>query len=66
MAARSHSRLPALAQLMRPRQWPKNLVVLAALIFTGRFTDGPSVLLALQALIGLQPLLRLYQFHRIR
>jgi 4-hydroxybenzoate polyprenyltransferase len=52
MTARPYPSLPALAQLMRPRQWPKNLVVLAALIFTGRFTDGPSVLLALQALLA--------------
>jgi 4-hydroxybenzoate polyprenyltransferase len=52
MIARPKLSLPAWVQLLRPRQWPKNLVLLAALIFTGRFTDGPSVLLALLALLA--------------
>lgn len=32
---------------MRPRQWTKNLLVFAGLIFSGRFSDGESVKVAL-------------------
>ncbi len=34
----------ALLSSMRPRQWPKNLVVLSAVIFAGRFTQPAEVL----------------------
>jgi 4-hydroxybenzoate polyprenyltransferase len=36
-----------LIQAMRPRQWTKNLLVFAGLIFSGRFTDSSSVTLVL-------------------
>ncbi len=39
----------ALLELTRPRQWPKNLVVFAALLFSGHFVDAREVLLAGQA-----------------
>jgi len=42
--------LPGLVALLRVRQWPKNLVVLAALLFAGRFTDPRAVFDAALAL----------------
>ncbi len=36
---------------LRPHQWTKNLVVLAALVFAQRLFDGPSVLVASGALV---------------
>jgi 4-hydroxybenzoate polyprenyltransferase len=39
----------ALLTLMRPRQWTKNLVVLAGLLFTGRYANLADAGLALQA-----------------
>jgi 4-hydroxybenzoate polyprenyltransferase len=41
--------LVALLEGMRPRQWTKNLLVLAALLFAGEFTHGDAVRLALEA-----------------
>lgn len=35
-----------LLRSMRPRQWTKNLLVFAGLIFSGRFSDGESVKVA--------------------
>ena len=42
--------MPAFLELMRPRQWPKNLLVLAALLFSGRFSDPQALPPALSAL----------------
>ena len=39
----------ALVQSMRPKQWIKNLLVLAAVVFSKRLLDGPSVLRSLVA-----------------
>ncbi len=41
-----------LVGLMRPRQWIKNLFVLAPLVFAGRFTDPDLVLGALAAVVA--------------
>ena len=37
-------RLPALIQCLRPRQWTKNLLLFAGLLFTVKFTDPEAVL----------------------
>jgi len=48
---RSAARLPAIVlTAMRPRQWTKNLVLLAGVIFAQQFTDPASVLRAVAAL----------------
>lgn len=39
----------ALIRLVRPKQWTKNLLVFAALVFTGTYTDARYVALALLA-----------------
>ena len=44
--------MTAYLQLMRPRQWPKNLLALAALLFSGRFVDPQSLGLALLGLLS--------------
>ena len=45
-------RLLGLVQAMRPRQcWTKNLVVLAALLFSGRYQDPASIAAAVEALL---------------
>lgn len=43
--------LVAVLQAMRPRQWVKNLVVFAALVFAGRLTDSASVVAAVAAFL---------------
>ncbi len=45
--------LVAYLRLVRPKQWTKNLLVFAALIFTKRFLDPDSVLLTLWAFVAL-------------
>jgi len=42
----------AVAVLLRPAQWTKNLVVLAPLVFAGLLTDPPSAVLALQMAVA--------------
>jgi 4-hydroxybenzoate polyprenyltransferase len=42
----------ALGQLLRPRQWVKNGLVFAALLFSGRLTHVPSVELTILTFIG--------------
>jgi 4-hydroxybenzoate polyprenyltransferase len=46
------SKAAAFAALSRPRQWPKNLLVLAALLFSGRVGDTQALGLALLALLS--------------
>jgi 4-hydroxybenzoate polyprenyltransferase len=43
--------LAAVVAAMRPRQWLKNLVVFAALLFAGRLTDRASLLAAVAAFL---------------
>jgi 4-hydroxybenzoate polyprenyltransferase len=45
--------LGAALRLLRPKQWAKNLLVFAALIFTGRFSDSSDVVAALLAFAAL-------------
>jgi len=45
------SQLGQLFLSLRPYQWTKNLVLMAALVFAGRLFDGPSVLAASAAFV---------------
>ena len=38
------ARMPALLEAMRPRQWIKNVFVLAGIVFAGRLFDLPAIL----------------------
>lgn len=44
--------MTAYLELMRPRQWPKNLLLLAALLFSGTFTEPVSVARALAGFLA--------------
>ena len=44
--------LGALVEALRPAHWIKNGLVAAALLFSGRFTDGPSWVLTAAALVA--------------
>ena len=46
-------KLTALIRLLRPKQWTKNLLVFAALIFAQEYGDGGKVLLAVWAFLAL-------------
>ena len=43
--------MPAIFRLLRPKQWIKNVFVLAPLIFTGQFTDSAVLVISLQAFL---------------
>lgn len=45
--------LGAIFKLIRPKQWSKNLLVFAALLFTGRFKDAESVQRTLIAFVAM-------------
>ena len=45
--------MPAAIRLLRPKQWTKNLLVFAALLFTGTFTDSHLVLLSVEAFFAM-------------
>ena len=47
IAADRRSRLPALLEAMRPKQWSKNVFVLAGIVFAGRLFDRAAELRAL-------------------
>jgi 4-hydroxybenzoate polyprenyltransferase len=46
-------RLPGPIRLLRPKQWTKNFLVFAALIFTGQFSTGGPVIASLLAFVAL-------------
>ena len=46
-------KLTAVIRLLRPKQWTKNLLVFAALIFAQEYGDGGKVLLAVWAFLAL-------------
>ncbi len=45
-------KLTAVIRLLRPKQWTKNLLVFAALIFAQEYGDGGQVLLAVWAFVA--------------
>lgn len=45
--------MPPIIRLLRPKQWSKNLLVFAAITFTGRFNDSASLILAIGAFVGM-------------
>jgi 4-hydroxybenzoate polyprenyltransferase len=49
--AADRSRTPALLEAMRPRQWSKNVFVLAGIVFAGRLFDGRALLHVLFAFV---------------
>lgn len=51
--AKAPQGLAAYFHLLRPKQWTKGLIIFAALIFTARFTDPQSILLAVLAFVAM-------------
>ncbi|HRF59353.1 MAG TPA: UbiA prenyltransferase family protein [Fimbriimonadaceae bacterium] len=47
------ARMPAWLELLRPKQWAKNLVVLAGILFTGTFTEPDRLGKVLLAIAGM-------------
>lgn len=45
--------MPPIFRLLRPKQWTKNLLALAAVLFTARFDEPNSVVAALLAVVSL-------------
>lgn len=45
--------MPPIIRLLRPKQWSKNLLVFAAITFTGRFSDSKSLVAAIGAFVGM-------------